>query len=716
MKKIEIITILDTNNVTAGGAKEIAFEILQNVIEKANENTGATLEHCDLLYNKPLAYTIKNKNVGTFAMFFVTGTDETISQIKLGLKSRTDDNGYVLKFIIIENIFDGDDAFTPEEKHLNFDFFNVDNEETGFEQRNYSRLIQYEISQRDFDNAQATETANAGTNTDEDNNEEEDDENVVFCADCGERINIDEDDYICTADGDYICEGCRDNYFYCEHCEEWHSNDEQNTVRDRHGDEHWVCDDCLSNFYYCEDCDCYYEDEDCGTYNANGDFVCNDCAESSYTRCDFCGELYPEDDVCYDEDTDCYYCSDCEEDNDERRRELLGESDDVRILNYHEFRDWKLYFDAIETLESVPFYIGFELETIQKHYTADSTDRQTTALETLSKNLNVVMAHDSSLDEGWGGFEIISHPQSFKYLMNQKETYKKVFDELIQLGYVSHESGCCGLHFHVTRPADDEIVDRIWLIMETYKKQIVELSRRRNCELEHWAKFLSDRTYSDEDKEKLKALYFIKKTDKKSTRYMALNNTNEKTIEFRFFKGTLKYETFFACVEFINNLMTLCSDKKIPVSKITWDKLTNGEFIKAYVYEKNILTTIKPKDNSLELIRRENKQKAIMQKINKILFNYAKRKLAGIDTNRGELSNLNNFFEKTATMRNRFFELYDTAEYLNVLHSRQQNGETKQYLTRLNDLMNYNSENIWRNLTEEEKTEISTLKLQLESI
>jgi hypothetical protein len=57
-----------------------------------------------------------------------------------------------------------------------------------------------------------------------------------------------------------------------------------------------------------------------------------------------------------------------------------------------------------------------------------------------------------------------------------------------------------------------------------------------------------------------------------SDRYEALNFNNDKTIEFRLFKGSLKYETIMACLEFTYATWHFCKDAGI-------DQLTTNQFI-----------------------------------------------------------------------------------------------------------------------------------------
>lgn len=203
--------------------------------------------------------------------------------------------------------------------------------------------------------------------------------------------------------------------------------------------------------------------------------------------------------------------------------------------------------------------------------------------------------------------------------MEHKEDYKRVFSEMISNGYESHNTSTCGLHFHVTRPFYDEIeeldynsdyrreliekqgniIDRIILVMETYKDELMNFSRRSDSQM-HWCQFLSDYKHTD----KIDSTIYIKENKHGTGRYMALNLENDATIEFRLFRGTLKYETFMASVEFVNNIVTLCSDLSIPLKDITWDKLVAGEFAKTYSDERGISTSKVVVDNSEKEIKK----------------------------------------------------------------------------------------------------------------
>ena len=433
----------------------------------------------------------------------------------------------------------------------------------------------------------------------------------------------------------------------------------------------YVCKDCLEDKY--ETC------HDCGEYNrfddmretAYGYSVCEDCRDRDYSWCDDCGRLYYSDEVNYNENTDEWYCDNCWD-----RHELDG-----RIYDYHEFNDWEFYKASDE--EKPPFYIGHELEV-------ENYDNDSHCIDTLYNNLNVILAHDGSINNG---FEIISHPQSYKYIMEHKETYRDVFNEMINSGYRSHKTDTCGLHFHVTRPfyneinnihswsgdkeelakrdelikKQNEVIDRIILVMETYKEELIAFSRRKSGEM-HWCQFLSD--YKNKPSGEIKSLYYIKKNKETNTRYMALNLENYATIEFRIFKGTLKYETFMASVELVNNIMTLCSNLELPVTEITWDKLIDSEFAREYCIEKDIHTDKRVVDNSKEEIDLENKIKAALKKTYKDLLKVYNAEVKRISSEmRVSLNdNLNNIYDKVSVNYRNLQGLIDlTSEIANFI-------------------------------------------------
>lgn len=376
-------------------------------------------------------------------------------------------------------------------------------------------------------------------------------------------------------------------------------------------EEYYVCDDCINNgeYFCCEDCNNWYSTNTNSYETEHNQIICNDCFINHYVECRNCGLAVHENNYYYCEECDEYYCSDCWADHYHDNNDGL--------YSYHSFNNWQPH--KTEDEPEPPFYIGHELEI------DDGNDRREAA-ELISNKINCICMEDGSLSDY--GIEIISHPLSYNYMLSQENKYRDTFNDLAtRYDYKSHNTEDCGLHFHITRP-DDETIDRIILFMETYKEEIIKLSRRKSNEIDSWCNFLSDKRTSANDKE-IKSLDYIKKNKETSSRYMALNLTNTKTIEFRIFKGTLKYETFMADFEFVYFLTLLASDKNIPIEELTWEKvIRNGKYLQYYCDEHDLHTNKPIIDHTQEIIIEINRKKEELQKqvtiLSKEVFNRLK--------------------------------------------------------------------------------------------
>lgn len=396
-------------------------------------------------------------------------------------------------------------------------------------------------------------------------------------------------------DGDFYCQDCLDkldNIIYCEDCGEYHYDDNMVYIEDA---QECVCRSCAryGDYFMCHDCGEWYT-SDYANSCYNGDFyVCDRCRDN-YTYVECCDTYICNDDTYYSEEDDCYYCE-------------QHYHEDKDIYDYHGFSNWEK--QTLEN-ENPPFCIGFELEVENTHRDYGNDD-----LARFAKNTYpVICSRDGSIDYG---FEIVSHPLSYNYIVENQDKLKTMLSGLQEKGCESHNPGTCGLHFHVTHPHNDDIIDRIILIMETYKQELIAFSRRTSSQIAEWCKFLSD----VKEGEDCKSLYFIKKNKETSTRYMALNLTNYNTIEFRLFRGTLNFDTFMASVELVNNIMTLCSNLEIPIEEITWDRLTETQFAHTYCDVKNIRSTIIPKSNDEKYIEEEKKLEKLKKKVREFLDN-----------------------------------------------------------------------------------------------
>lgn len=196
------------------------------------------------------------------------------------------------------------------------------------------------------------------------------------------------------------------------------------------------------------------------------------------------------------------------------------------------------------------------------------------------------------------GKELVFFPMTLSYIYEHKDELKDICKYLISKGNYSHDKGKCGLHIHVSRAAfgdtDDEIqktIEKVMLFVETYRDKVEKFARRRHQQFScynaytipyHKEHYSSD-NFSDNYFKSGKLLSEINRYD--GIGHSSVVNTNTstgQTIEFRMFRGTLKFETLMASIEFIHNLVNVCKENQ--VSKINWNKVINysGDYIKEY--------------------------------------------------------------------------------------------------------------------------------------
>lgn len=488
----------------------------------------------------------------------------------------------------------------------------------------------------------------------------------------------------------------------CSDCGREIDEDEELTEVE-HGNGH-VCSNCLENYNTCYECGDYiHEDNLNRAYNGYNEevYVCDDCLRDYYRQCDECGDYYPEESMHYEDYN--YFCNNCYEENP---RHL--------ICGYHEYdRDFEFYKASGE--ENPPHYIGSELEMENNYIDSD-------VVRYIKDELNGITAHDGSLD-GDGAMEWVDHPRTLLNHYEIADIKRDAFERLVKAGYRSNDTSTCGLHFHVSRPyqveidalktklwsldcgteeykqvqeeisgleeKQDQVIDRIILVMETYKEELIKFSRRKNT---YWCQWLSDVVTTDNGK--ITSLDFIKKYKCESYgHHRALNLENHNTIEFRIFKGTLNFDTYMASLELVNNIVTLCKDLELPLEKITWNKLTSGQYVTKYVDEKDIHTNRKVVDTSevdkIWNIIKNKKRAKILNKILKEFNNYYQYYIKKFD----EIKNTENW-SKICDTSGKLREYANTFEQV-VMYKKNQDYDNLLY--KITDMYNYNMYFEWDN-------------------
>lgn len=175
--------------------------------------------------------------------------------------------------------------------------------------------------------------------------------------------------------------------------------------------------------------------------------------------------------------------------------------------------------------------------------------------------------HDGSLSNG---IEFATMPCSLEY--HKQMPYRKMFEYLDANGYKAHDTATCGLHIHANRSylgktelMQQLTISKILYILEKFNDEICVIARRDG----RYSQFVGN----GKNETSVVELYSKYKNKDK---YVALNLKHDNTIEFRCFKGTLKYETYILTLEFVKNIIDYAKSINIEeIELIKWSDLMN---------------------------------------------------------------------------------------------------------------------------------------------
>ena len=283
--------------------------------------------------------------------------------------------------------------------------------------------------------------------------------------------------------------------------------------------------------------------------------LCTICYEESFTRCIHCGALLRETSALYasdDPDEVEPMCYDCY----------------VRETHSHGIQSYCYKPTPIFYGESSRF-LGIELE-IDGAGESDYYANQLLAVGNKERD-HIYIKHDGSLDDG---LEIVTHPMTLEYHQTEMP-WEKIVREALHQGYTSHKAGTCGLHVHVNRDSlgdseweQEDTIARILYLVETFWHELLKFSRRTQQQMDRWAS-----RYGRKDDPK-DVLHTAKRSD---DRYTAVNLTPSRTIEFRMFRGTLKYNTIIATLQMVEHLCDVAfSVSDTLIKDITWTEFVSG--------------------------------------------------------------------------------------------------------------------------------------------
>ena len=320
-------------------------------------------------------------------------------------------------------------------------------------------------------------------------------------------------------------------------------------------DEYVYARHCRNTWGWCDRHSTRYADCD-------GDFITDQLYEWDYGSCAHCGEVFGSSDLYWNEYHDAYFCADHdpgepedEEDEDPNPRGVIRNynTDILDCISVHMDRKTRYFGLEIEMEfpgETPSYWAGWAYD---KHY--DLSDW-------------AIWKSDGSLNNG---AELVTIPCTLESWRDDNPVKDLCNDQAFRKVAKSHNTRTCGLHIHVSRSTVPEpVIAKLQVLMnDPSMMETTTLIARRAPNTTYCSaqkkKWLSHSNYEweravtshqDFGYPKPNPVRYVRPTKDISKtqfpqhgRYSPINLT-DKTLEFRIFRGTLRWETILASIEF----------------------------------------------------------------------------------------------------------------------------------------------------------------------
>lgn len=314
----------------------------------------------------------------------------------------------------------------------------------------------------------------------------------------------------------------------------------------------WLRDEL--DLFRCPDCD-MWEFNDCSSNTYSEDDVCRDCLEENYIWLDRYDTYVHRDSVVRALDENGDEVSIHENDSDFAWNEGAGmrvhydyeyEPPEPEVIGSYHSSKSRIRFQRDDWTKEHKRFLGVELEVELVDRYAERKDKARQLNELINEGdvgSKVFFENDGSLTNG---FEVVTNPMS---LPAHRELWKWLQDKSATKGLISHKgrdgnNSSCGLHVHVNRDSLTKLqIAKMVAFVNNPDNQefMTALARRYGQAATGYCRIKADKAK-------------VGKAASSSDRYEAVNVTPRHTIEFRIFRGTLKYESLVAAIEFVHAL------------------------------------------------------------------------------------------------------------------------------------------------------------------
>ena len=310
--------------------------------------------------------------------------------------------------------------------------------------------------------------------------------------------------------------------------------------------DHYICEDCESVYTVCDDCGELVRCDD--TYMARVDgeniYICDSCRDF-YWYCEHCETYVPTSE--WNEEREC--CTQCAEaidfDEFDYRHELP--------LNNYGYKP-KPKFIKGDNEVTKRFY-GMEIEIGDVRGASTGAEEVYPLFNTSGRR--AYLKRDSSISGG--GYECVTHPMSSRKL---HEWIDKDFTNAKKERGNYWRTDGCGVHVHVSRDSIGKLtLFKLNVLLNMLRGKnnlnfIKFFTNRTPNALNQWAKVSNQLPFSFLDGIKHGNGWT-------SDRYVAVNQQNNNTIEFRIFNGSIDQSVLHSYLEFVECVLDFCTNTAI---------------------------------------------------------------------------------------------------------------------------------------------------------
>ena len=239
-------------------------------------------------------------------------------------------------------------------------------------------------------------------------------------------------------------------------------------------------------------------------YNIHGGFKCQ------YCKLIYIGQDYNQTENC------CKYCF--------QGMKLQGENNKLRFHNYY-FKPYPVFYPK-KTENTL--YLGLQLQLggVQDY-------NKVNKFAAYNQTNFFYIKKDSTIPKY--GCQVVSYPATKDFHLSNKSKWKKLLSSAKRYCFKSFDIDNCGLHIHVNKDFfNEEEIVKLDCFVNKNKQFFEKISKRTS----QFCRFLD----KPDD-------LFGKPIN--ANRHCALNLTSRDTIQFRMFKGTLKYQSVMSYIQFV---------------------------------------------------------------------------------------------------------------------------------------------------------------------